>query len=166
MKCNIEDCVSRAEVLNLHQMKLGAKEIYKAIYDLPPVYLKRECEAENCISRSDDFEEWKLNEDKDCYLRIGDIVDRFKEIDEHYNHSPWNLTQIFSNLNVLQRFECEAEDCISRTYLIDHCVYDLDNNMVCDLDDIRNAPSIYPKSEIKVEDMGRYDPYTDKFIKE
>ena len=61
------------------------------------------------VDKSDDFEEWKLNEDKDSYLRIGDIVDRFKEIDEHYNHSPWNLAQIFSNLNILQRVECKME---------------------------------------------------------
>ena len=66
--------------------------------------------GEKVIDKSDEFEEWKLNEDKDCYLRIGDIVERFKEIDEHYNHSPWTLIQIFSNLNILQRVECKAED--------------------------------------------------------
>lgn len=32
-----EDCISRQAVLELHQLRLGAREIYKAIYDLPPV---------------------------------------------------------------------------------------------------------------------------------
>ena len=59
-----------------------------------------------------------------------------------------------------------CEDCISRAYLIDHCIYDLDNNMVCDLDDIRNAPSVYPKSDnsvledIKAEILDVYNNLT------
>ena len=32
-----EDCVSRQVVLNMMQMRMGAKELYKAVYDLPPV---------------------------------------------------------------------------------------------------------------------------------
>ena len=47
------------------------------------------------------IEEWKLNDRKDEYLRIGDIVERFNHIDEVYNHTPWTLEQIYSNLNIL-----------------------------------------------------------------
>ena len=32
-----EDCVSRQAVLDLMQLKMGGKELYKAVYDLPPV---------------------------------------------------------------------------------------------------------------------------------
>jgi hypothetical protein len=52
----------------------------------------------------------KLNERRDEYLNIGDIVDRFKHIDEVYNHSPWNLEQIFANLNILISKEINTED--------------------------------------------------------
>ena len=47
------------------------------------------------------IEEWELNERKDEYLRIGDIVERFNHIDEVYGHTPWTLEQIYSNLNIL-----------------------------------------------------------------
>lgn len=32
-----DDCVSREAVLDLMQLKMGGKELYKAVYDLPPV---------------------------------------------------------------------------------------------------------------------------------
>lgn len=32
-----DDCVSRQAVLDLMQIKIGGKELYKAIYELPPV---------------------------------------------------------------------------------------------------------------------------------
>lgn len=32
-----EDCVSRQAVLDLMQLKMGGRELYKAVYDLPPV---------------------------------------------------------------------------------------------------------------------------------
>ena len=32
-----EDCVSRQAVLDLMQLKMGGKELYKAVYDMPPV---------------------------------------------------------------------------------------------------------------------------------
>ena len=55
-------------------------------------------------------DEEELNERRDEYLNIGDIVDRFKHIDEVYNHSPWNLEQIFANLNILMGKEIDNED--------------------------------------------------------
>ena len=51
------------------------------------------------------IDEWKLNDRKDEYLRIGDIVERFNHIDEVYGHTPWTLEQIYSNLNILVGFE-------------------------------------------------------------
>lgn len=47
------------------------------------------------------IDEWELNERKDEYLRIGDIVERFNHIDEVYGHTPWTLEQIYANLNIL-----------------------------------------------------------------
>lgn len=32
-----DDCISRQAVLDLMQMRMGGKELYKAVYDLPPV---------------------------------------------------------------------------------------------------------------------------------
>ena len=36
-KKHCEDCVSRQDVLDLMQIRMGAKELYKAVYDLPSV---------------------------------------------------------------------------------------------------------------------------------
>lgn len=47
------------------------------------------------------IEEWELNERRDEYLKIGDIVERFNHIDEVYGHTPWTLKQIYANLNIL-----------------------------------------------------------------
>lgn len=58
-------------------------------------------------------DEWELStQRKDEYLRIGDIVDRFKNIDATYNHTEWNLKQIFANLNILMGVDIK-EDIIS-----------------------------------------------------
>lgn len=35
--------------------------------------------------------EWLLNERREEYLKIGDILDRFKRIDGLYNNTPWTL---------------------------------------------------------------------------
>ena len=36
-----EDCVNRQDVLGMMQMRMGAKELYKAVYDLPSVTPER-----------------------------------------------------------------------------------------------------------------------------
>ncbi|WP_185752633.1 hypothetical protein [Butyrivibrio sp. AE2032] len=46
-----------------------------------------------------------LREREHEYIRIGDILERFKRIDEEYKHEPWTLEQIFSNLNMLSSKE-------------------------------------------------------------
>lgn len=92
------------------------------------------------IDKSDEFEEWKLNEDKDRYIRIGDILERFKEVDEYFGHDPWTLKQIFSNLNILpssvfQKFTDE-DDCISRKAVLSTL-----DNMDSALDEDRTVDS-------------------------
>ena len=37
----------------------------------------------------------------DQYISFKDLVERFDNIDAEYNHSSWNLLQIYSNFNVL-----------------------------------------------------------------
>ena len=53
------------------------------------------------MNKRTNINEFRLNERKNEYLRIGDIVDLLKENDEFYNHEPWTLEQIFANLNLL-----------------------------------------------------------------
>ena len=42
-----------------------------------------------------------LKEREDEYIRIGDIVERFTDVDEYYNNTPWTLKQILNNINIL-----------------------------------------------------------------
>lgn len=37
----------------------------------------------------------------DQYITFRDLVKRFDEIDAEFNHSPWNLLQIYNNFNIL-----------------------------------------------------------------
>lgn len=37
----------------------------------------------------------------DQYITFKDLVERFDDIDAYFNHSPWNLLQIYSNFDVL-----------------------------------------------------------------
>ena len=72
--------------------------------------------------------------------------------------------------------ECKVEDCINRKNLAETMfelidAYDSGEIPETSLNmyvqtHIKQLPPVYPKSEIKVEDIGRYDSYTDKFIKE
>lgn len=38
---------------------------------------------------------------EDQYITFKDLVERFDKVDKEYNHSPWNLLQIYSNFNIL-----------------------------------------------------------------
>lgn len=42
-----------------------------------------------------------LTSDKDCYVNLTELVERFVEIDEEYNHENWNLMQILANFNLM-----------------------------------------------------------------
>ena len=46
-----------------------------------------------------------LKERENEYVRIGDIVDRFTEVNEYYNNTPWTLKQILNNINILMSEE-------------------------------------------------------------
>lgn len=41
-----------------------------------------------------------LNRPDQC-ITFRDLVERFDEVDAAFNHSPWNLLQIYSNFNIL-----------------------------------------------------------------
>ena len=37
----------------------------------------------------------------DLYINVSELVERFVEVDEEYNHEDWNLMQILANINML-----------------------------------------------------------------
>ena len=37
----------------------------------------------------------------DQYITFKDLVERFDEVDEEFNHSPWDLLQIYNNFDIL-----------------------------------------------------------------
>lgn len=73
-----EDAISRQAVLELHQLRLGAREIYKAIYDLPPVtqqskmgqWIKQEDGTYKC-SNCKKYELWEGIYCASCGAKMG-----------------------------------------------------------------------------------------------
>lgn len=66
-----------------------------------------------------------LNDLKEQILREGntsvtkrDLLERFCELDKEYDGSPWNLSQILTNINILIGQE-SCEDCVSRQAVLD-----------------------------------------------
>lgn len=45
----------------------------------------------------------------DQYITFRDLVERFDDVDAEFNHSSWNLLQIYSNFNILIGTEREEE---------------------------------------------------------
>lgn len=43
----------------------------------------------------------ELTADPDLYVSLKDLTVRFVEIDDEFNHRPWNLLQIFSQLQIM-----------------------------------------------------------------
>lgn len=43
----------------------------------------------------------EFTEGKSLYINKADLVNRFVEVDEEYNHEPWNLMQILANINLI-----------------------------------------------------------------
>ena len=39
------------------------------------------------------------------YVNLKELTERFVEIDEYYNHEPWNLTQILANIRIMGSIE-------------------------------------------------------------
>ena len=52
-----------------------------------------EKETKNLIS--------ELTKDDNLYVNLPDLIERFVEVDEYYNHEPWNLMQILANINMI-----------------------------------------------------------------
>lgn len=46
----------------------------------------------------------------DQYITFRDLVERFDEVDEEFDHSPWNLLQIYNNFNILIGTESEDKE--------------------------------------------------------
>ena len=42
-----------------------------------------------------------MTENPNMYVNLKELVERFIDIDEYYNHEPWNLQQIIANINIL-----------------------------------------------------------------
>lgn len=49
-----------------------------------------------------------LNRSDQC-ITFRDLVERFDEVDAYFNHSQWNLLQIYSNFNILIGTESEGD---------------------------------------------------------
>lgn len=45
----------------------------------------------------------------DQYITFKDLVERFDDVDAEFNHSSWNLLQIYSNFDILIGTEREEE---------------------------------------------------------
>ena len=43
----------------------------------------------------------EFTEDESLYINKADLVNRFVEVDEEYNHESWNLMQILANINLI-----------------------------------------------------------------
>ena len=41
-----------------------------------------------------------MTENPNMYVNLKELVERFVEIDASYNHEPWNLQQIITNINI------------------------------------------------------------------
>ena len=46
----------------------------------------------------------------DQYIAFRDLVERFDEVDTEFNHSPWNLLQIYNNFDILIGIESEGKE--------------------------------------------------------
>lgn len=41
------------------------------------------------------------------YVSVADLAARFEEMDEYYNHEPWDLKQILNNINIFVPIEID-----------------------------------------------------------
>lgn len=51
-----------------------------------------------------------MTENPNMYVNLKDLVERFVEIDEYYNHELWNLQQIIANINVVGSMEINKRE--------------------------------------------------------
>ena len=57
-----DDAVSRAAVLDLMQMKMSGKELYKAVYDLPPIQPKNRTGYWRAVYQGDEIIDYRCSE--------------------------------------------------------------------------------------------------------
>ena len=50
-----------------------------------------------------------LTKNTELYVNLSELVERFVEIDEYYNHEDWNLMQILANIKMLDFVELEEK---------------------------------------------------------
>ena len=48
-----------------------------------------------------------MTENPNMYVNLKELVERFIEIDKYYNHTPWNLEQIITNIRMCGTVEFE-----------------------------------------------------------
>ena len=48
-----------------------------------------------------------MTENPNMYVNLKDLVERFVDVDEEFNHTPWNLEQIITNIRMCVTFEFE-----------------------------------------------------------
>lgn len=48
-----------------------------------------------------------LTKNPNKYVNLKELTERFIDIDEYYNHEPWNLEQIIANISILIPVEIE-----------------------------------------------------------
>ena len=51
-----------------------------------------------------------LTKDTELYVSLSELVERFVDIDEYYNHEDWNLMQILANIKMLDFVELEKKE--------------------------------------------------------
>ena len=48
-----------------------------------------------------------MTENPNMYVNLKDLVERFVDVDEEFNHTPWNLEQIITNIRMCGTVEFE-----------------------------------------------------------
>ena len=51
-----------------------------------------------------------LTKNTELYVNLSELVERFVDIDEYYNHEDWNLMQILANIKMLDFVELEKKE--------------------------------------------------------
>lgn len=51
----------------------------------------------------------RLTENKNLYVNLSELVNRFIDVDEEYNHEGWNLMQILANINMVDHVKMEEK---------------------------------------------------------
>ena len=69
---------------------------------LPPVEVER---IANLFGMT--MEDLLYYQERNKYVNLKELILRFTEIDEYYNHEPWSLNQILANINLLVPVEIE-----------------------------------------------------------